>query len=1476
MKRKLIGIFLSLCVALSSLPLAALASEIKFSDMPAKDNWAYAALTAAVENGLLNGSGEKLMPSKSLTRAEMATILNRAFGAQEKADISDFTDVKSTAWYADEIAKAVRMGTLHGSGGGLMRPDDAISRQEAFVVLAKAFKLEDGDKATLKSFSDYNKVSSWAASAMASMVKEGYVKGSKGALNPDTSISRAEFAQVIYNLVADYLTSEGIYTKAPKGNIVVNAPGVTLKGVTVSGDLIIGEGVGNGDVILDDVSVTGRLIVRGGGENSIHIINKSAVGSIIVGKTGDGGVRIRTEEGCQVDVVHVDDGSDDVILVGNFNQIVVNTDTPVVLKDATVTGLSVTGESASIKLEGTTKVSVTEITKAAAGTKLEVGTDSKIAKVDSAAVNVKIAGNGTVTEAKISGNNTSVDTKNTVVTVDKNTTGVIQNGTELKPVDTQPSGSNGSNGNNGNSGDSGSNTYTASVSTLAELQSALASTNVSAINISAGIIIPEEIEITFNKPVTIAAKAGAQLIINGLVTNNSTFINSNRDELGPEEDTGLVIVVGSFINNQIFINESRFGMFRANFTNNGTVTNNSWFHCGGAIFVNNGTFRGNGDYTLEHSSAFDIDVVPTASSFTNNTGATLTTEEPGRFFLGLKCAITNKGTITSGGNFESYGTIDTTNGSFVYTNYILDAGTTSGTLTPTGNDSFLETAAQVSSLDELTNALSNPATADYIAIIGNITLDSDMEFSRPVLISMYGSLTVPSGKTLTVSSASGYNELKVNGVLHIDGGTLVTTQTGDEKDSATGQVTVAGGSLKATGSYTIFNDGYILFIHGEITPDDIVIGGKHNWIIDINDIPNEAKVTTEAEFRTALADHSVTNITVIGDILLSSGLDISKPLTVGNDEGNNFAPYTLTIPSGAAITLKEGADLMLLGKIVNNGSFLNDSSSAGIFINSYGTFENNGILSSKTHIGVFEGTLENNGNITIDGNDDSHITLVGGVLDNKANGILINDRGILAFTSEGEDGAVYSRTSAIRNSGTFNNGSITGVGDENGSSGSDAYLGMMGGSITNTGNFVNNGSIRLENVALTHSGGTFDTYNSSGMDITGGSFTTTGAPDNSFHNQGYMKISDEYGKDGKNNICTHSLSSSTFKNGSKWLDYTAAVYSSDGLAAAESANTEKRQLLGNNDSYYGTSVYNRLDFKTDMTISGSKTLSAFDNYWVETIGIWDEESKQDIRIPITLTVVNGTTLTVGQTRTLHINGGILVNNGTLTTAAFTEGSNGHQYVNGGAVEVWSSGSLINNGVLTNDGELLIKYEDFGNGILSRTGAIPSALPNNTEYVATVYSLANLKSAIASDSPVFGRMEIKGNSNITLDDDHTINANIFVEPGSGLIVPYGKTLTFTGHHWMINSGDISVYGNMNINFGFNFDNHAKLEIGVINSSEAATVTVFADSFLNNWGSIIIYDSGKLDASAGKYGGADPDTQNGKGTYIPPAANENSGG
>src|SRR6056297_444975 len=146
------------------------ASGLGFSDMP--DDWSTQALQNAVNNGLLNGSDGKIMPKENLTRAQMATIINRAFGAEVKADISNFNDVPNEAWFFDEMAKAVHMGTFQGSNNNL-NPNDPITRQEAFIVISRALKLKITEE-EIQGYNDLDQISSWAREEVQSLIQNGY------------------------------------------------------------------------------------------------------------------------------------------------------------------------------------------------------------------------------------------------------------------------------------------------------------------------------------------------------------------------------------------------------------------------------------------------------------------------------------------------------------------------------------------------------------------------------------------------------------------------------------------------------------------------------------------------------------------------------------------------------------------------------------------------------------------------------------------------------------------------------------------------------------------------------------------------------------------------------------------------------------------------------------------------------------------------------------------------------------------------------------------------------------------------------------------------------------------------------------------------------------------------------------------------------------------------------------------------------
>ena len=235
------------------------ASPEDFTDFPT--DWSAAGLRSAVQNGLLNGSNGQINSSGLLIRAQMAAIVNRAFAARKTADLSVYSDANTSAWYYNDLELAVAMRTFQGANGKL-NPEAPITREEAFVVLARAFALESGDTSVLNNYTDGASVSAWARSSVAALIENGYVNGANGKLNPKTSITRAEFAKVISEMASTYADADDSLSATVDGSVIVRENSVSLSGKTINGDLIIADGVSRID--LTGVTVTGRIVLRGG------------------------------------------------------------------------------------------------------------------------------------------------------------------------------------------------------------------------------------------------------------------------------------------------------------------------------------------------------------------------------------------------------------------------------------------------------------------------------------------------------------------------------------------------------------------------------------------------------------------------------------------------------------------------------------------------------------------------------------------------------------------------------------------------------------------------------------------------------------------------------------------------------------------------------------------------------------------------------------------------------------------------------------------------------------------------------------------------------------------------------------------------------------------------------------------------------------------------------------------------------------
>ena len=293
-KKRILALFLA---AVSCLSLAVSASAANTPNRKATDfrdfdrtAWYAEAVSAAVDNGLLYGKSSSIIdPNGDMTRAEMAAIINRSFGCYKTADISQYKDVSKSKWYYKDVALAVQMGTYNGRSSSSMAPDAPISRQEAMTVVARALELDYDAyaKTDLSAFSDRSEISNWALPYVRAMVGADYIHGRTKGLEPLDNITRAEFAQIFYNIIGTYIVSKGTYDKDIKGSVLIRTDDVELKNLTVDGDLIIGCGAADGKIVLDNVTVKGRLLVWGGGTKAVYCNAGTNMPAVVVARVDD-------------------------------------------------------------------------------------------------------------------------------------------------------------------------------------------------------------------------------------------------------------------------------------------------------------------------------------------------------------------------------------------------------------------------------------------------------------------------------------------------------------------------------------------------------------------------------------------------------------------------------------------------------------------------------------------------------------------------------------------------------------------------------------------------------------------------------------------------------------------------------------------------------------------------------------------------------------------------------------------------------------------------------------------------------------------------------------------------------------------------------------------------------------------------------------------------------------------------------------
>ena len=245
---------------LASAPANVFASRFGDADI----HWAKSAIERWADYEVVQGFDGMFRPDDTISRAEMAVMINRIMNYQERAE-NTFEDLPET-WYTDAVLKLVKQGVMVGDGN-LIRPEEPVTREEATVMIARALGIKD-DGSRSVSFSDDDKVSEWARYAIEELTEKGFLNGYEdGSFRPQDGMTRACSVTVVNNSIKGFYNKPGTYQadEALNGYVVVNSADVVLEGMTINGDLIVTPGVKDGTVTLKGTTVSGEQIIMGGG-----------------------------------------------------------------------------------------------------------------------------------------------------------------------------------------------------------------------------------------------------------------------------------------------------------------------------------------------------------------------------------------------------------------------------------------------------------------------------------------------------------------------------------------------------------------------------------------------------------------------------------------------------------------------------------------------------------------------------------------------------------------------------------------------------------------------------------------------------------------------------------------------------------------------------------------------------------------------------------------------------------------------------------------------------------------------------------------------------------------------------------------------------------------------------------------------------------------------------------------------------------
>lgn len=203
---------ISLCSLLFCLTAGSLIVQAQETTAPDSNNYENHT-SQIIQMGLMtNFPDGKFHPERGLNRAELATILVKAFGLDQRnpgqGNNLQLSDVPNNHWAFKNIQLVLQNRILHLDEQGRFFPNQPVTRASGFAAFAQAygiFYLNDAEiSRILNSYSDSDRIPSWARRAIASAIFEELVNidRNNNRLHPDRLMTRGDMVYALSQYLA--------------------------------------------------------------------------------------------------------------------------------------------------------------------------------------------------------------------------------------------------------------------------------------------------------------------------------------------------------------------------------------------------------------------------------------------------------------------------------------------------------------------------------------------------------------------------------------------------------------------------------------------------------------------------------------------------------------------------------------------------------------------------------------------------------------------------------------------------------------------------------------------------------------------------------------------------------------------------------------------------------------------------------------------------------------------------------------------------------------------------------------------------------------------------------------------------------------------------------------------------------------------------------------------------------------------------